>query len=221
MTNIDKMIDCSDGIEIFLSIGKNVDDVQDELKNLLFGEEDEASNYGSLTEKVNILDHLALYHQTKNLIQEKDILELDDDLLDSEFEEDISDRKSDDPDAPLAVRLVDNIIPFTSSYTQAELRQRPFRNGPPGRRRRPFRGRLPSQSQGRPSVMRPNSPIRDIRDPGLHRIPGRIQAVPDRFSQDVFGSTGLSQLSHNSIAPAVDCDFYTDDLCLAVEQYPM
>ena len=117
MTNIDKMIDCSDGIELFLSIGKNVDDVQDELKNLLFGEEDEASNYGSLTEKVNILDYLALYHRTKNLIQEKDILELDDDLLDSEFEEDISDRKSDDPDAPLAVRLVDNIIPFTSSYT--------------------------------------------------------------------------------------------------------
>ena len=65
MTNIDKMIDCFDGIELFLSIGKNVDDVQDELKNLLFGEEDEASNYGSLTEKVNILDYLALYHQTK------------------------------------------------------------------------------------------------------------------------------------------------------------
>ena len=108
------------------------------------------------------------------------------------------------------------------SMLQAELRQRPFRNGPPARRRRPFRGRLASQSQGRPSVMRPNSPIRDIRDPGLNKIPGRIQAIPDRFSPPAdFGSSVIPPLSHNSISASVDCDFYTDDLCLGVQQYPL
>ena len=108
------------------------------------------------------------------------------------------------------------------SMLQAELRQRPFRNGPPARRRRPFRGRLASQSQGRPSVMRPNSPIRDIRDPGLNKIPGRIQAIPDRFPPQVdFGTNGIPQLSHNSISSSFDCDFYTDDLCLGVQQYPL
>ena len=37
----------------FLLIGKNVDDVQDELKNLLFGA-DQANRHGNQTEKVNI-----------------------------------------------------------------------------------------------------------------------------------------------------------------------
>ena len=140
-----------------------------------------------------------------------------------EFEEDYSDRRSDDPDAPLAVRLdKDNAFISFHCMLQAELRQRPFRNGPPARRRRPFRGRLASQSQGRPSVMRPNSPIRDIRDPGLNKIPGRIQAIPDRFPpQADFGTNGIPQLSHNSISSSFDCDFYTDDLCLGVQQYPL
>ena len=107
----------------------------------------------------------------------------------------------------------------TSLWFQAELRQRPFRNGPPTRRRRPFRGRLASQSQGRPSVMRPNPPIRD---PGLNKIPGRIQSIPDRFPpKGDFGTNGIPQLSHNSLSGSVDCDFYTDDLCLGVQQYPM
>ena len=74
-------------------------------------------------------------------------------------------------------------------------------------------------------LIRPNSvksPIRDFRDPQIHKIPGRIQQIPDRFSSgnsantgDMFGSSG------NSVAAAVDCDFYTDSLCLGVNQYPM
>ena len=46
-----KMTDQFDGIELFILIGKNVDDVQDELKNLLFGA-DQGSQYGNQTEKV-------------------------------------------------------------------------------------------------------------------------------------------------------------------------
>ena len=156
-------------------------------------------------------------------LQENSPLDVDDDQI-LEFEEDYSDRRSDDPDAPLAVRLSLDFVFVAMNYPmlQAELRQRPFRNGPPSRRRRPFRGRLASQSQGRPSVMRPNSPIRDIRDPGLNKIPGRIQAIPDRFSPPAdFGSSVIPQLSHNSISASVDCDFYTDDLCLGVQQYPL
>ena len=70
--------------------------------------------------------------------------------------------------------------------------------------------------------MRPNSPIRDIRDPGLNKIPGRIQSIPDRFPPHAdFGASAIPQLSHNSISASVDCDFYTDDLCLGVQQYPL
>ena len=36
--------------------------------------------------------------------------------------------------------------------------------------------------------------------------------MPDRFP---------ARPGPNSIAAAVDCDFYTDDLCLGVKQYPM
>ena len=88
-----------------------------------------------------------------------------------------------------------------------------------GKRRRPYRGRLQSQSQGRPLVVRP--PSRDFRDPGVHKIPGRIQKIPDRFknTKDMFGS--LAGPGPNSISSSVDCDFYTDSLCLGVKQYPM
>ena len=48
-----KMIDYFDGIELPILIGKNVDDVQDELKNLLFGA-DQANRHGNQTEMVNI-----------------------------------------------------------------------------------------------------------------------------------------------------------------------
>ena len=48
-----KMIDYFDGIEDSVLIGKNVDDVQDELKNLLFGV-DQASQHGNQTVKVSI-----------------------------------------------------------------------------------------------------------------------------------------------------------------------
>ena len=49
-----KMTDQFDGIELFILIGKNVDDVQDELKNLLFGA-DQGSQYGNQTEKVKFI----------------------------------------------------------------------------------------------------------------------------------------------------------------------
>lgn len=107
----------------------------------------------------------------------------------------------------------------------AELRQRPFKTGP--KRRRPFRNRLASPSQGRPIVVRPN-PIRDFRDPQIHKIPGRIQNIPDRLATknhvpDMFGSLSQSPgAKFNSISSgSLDCDFYTDSLCLGVKQYPM
>ncbi len=53
-----KMIDYFDGIELLILIGKNVDDVQDELKNLLFGA-DQVSQYGNQTEEVNIQGYFA------------------------------------------------------------------------------------------------------------------------------------------------------------------
>ena len=59
--------------------------MQDELKNLLFGA-DQGSQYGNQTEKKN------------------SPLDVDEDQI-LEFEEDYSDRRTDDPDAPLAVRL--------------------------------------------------------------------------------------------------------------------
>jgi len=176
-------------VQSFLG-GKNVDDMQDELKNLLFGEETRSHQNSSEYETE---DEVSLY---------------DFDKYDEYDDQEIASRRSeDDLDIPIA----------------AELRQnRPYRNGG---RRRPYRGRLPSASQGRPMLMRPNSvksPIRDFRDPQIHKIPGRIQQIPDRFSSgnsantgDMFGSSG------NSVAAAVDCDFYTDSLCLGVNQYPM
>jgi len=181
-------------VQSFLG-GKNVDDMQDELKNLLFGEEERSYRNSTRNEDTEEVE-ASLY----------DFVKYDEDEYDDD-QEFASRRSEDDPDIPIA----------------AELRQnRPYRTGG---RRRPYRGRLPSASQGRPMLMRPNSiksPIRDFRDPQIHKIPGRIQQIPDRFSsgssvnsEDMFGS------SQNSVVASVDCDFYTDSLCLGVNQYPM
>ena len=161
-----------------------MDEVQDELKSLLFGDDD--LNLQNIT---GVEDDL--------YTDDEDIYEISDRSLETE------------EGNPIA----------------AELRQRPFKTGP--KRRRPFRNRLASPSQGRPVVVRPN-PIRDFRDPQIHKIPGRIQNIPDRLATkntvpEMFGS--LSQTSgakFNSISSgSLDCDFYTDSLCLGVKQYPM
>jgi len=169
-------------VQSFLG-GKDVDDMQDELKNLLFGEETRSFNNATIDSDAAEFDEIMFDEENFNF---------DDDL-------DVSSRRSDED------------VPMT-----AELRQtRPFG----GKRRRPYRGRLQSQSQGRPLVVRP--PSRDFRDPGVHKIPGRIQKLPDRFknTNDMFGS--LAGPGPNSISSSVDCDFYTDSLCLGVKQYPM
>ena len=92
----------------FLLIGKNVDDVQDELKNLLFGA-DQANRHGNQTEKVNSKHWYQVWRFVTNKMniyfQERNPPDVDEDLA-LEFEEDYSDRRSDDPDdAPQAVRL--------------------------------------------------------------------------------------------------------------------
>ena len=175
---------------ILYILGKNVDEVQDELKSLLFGDD-------------------STINQTISSIDE-DLYFNDNDVQFGDAEYEISDRSLEtESDGPIA----------------AELRQRPFKTGP--KRRRPFRNRIASQSQGRPLVMRPN-PVRDFRDPQIHNIPGRIQKIPNRLATknqapDMFGS--LSQgagANFNSLSSgSVDCDFYTDSLCLGVKQYPM
>ena len=85
---------------------------------------------------------------------------LDELLYNYEEGSDVGDRRSqeEDPETPIAVSSYLEIILHLSTSIifitfQAELRQRPFRSGV--RRRRPFRGRVTSASQGRPSVVRP------------------------------------------------------------------
>merc|ERR1719361_2988084 len=79
---------------------------------------------------------------------------------------------------------------------------------------RPFRRRVSSSSQPRPVVTRPlRDPVvtRPLRDPMLHKIPGRIQKVPDERLTSSNAVRGEKSL---------DCDFYTDSLCLGVRDYP-
>ena len=183
--SIQRLPQVSSDLTIILPIsGKNVDEVQDELKSLLFGE-DEAN----LQNSTRIEDELFM-------VDEEEV-ELSDRSLETE------------EGNPIA----------------AELRQRPFKTGP--KRRRPFRNRIASPSQGRPIVVRPN-PIIDFRDPQIHKIPGRIQNIPERLATknpvpDMFGSLSQDTRSKfNSVSSgSLDCDFYTDSLCLGVKQYPM
>jgi len=207
-------------VSSFWSGGKDVDDMQDELKNLLFGEEDtEVVDYigkpSDSTVNSKNMTRAALQKQRKRLSMiDGDRAEFD------EYDPIDYDMYSYD-NQMVSNRRIDAELP-----TPAELRQRqPYR--PP--RRRPMRGPIrPTNMRNQNLPKRHNAP--PIRAPELHKVPGRIQGlqidrnhnVPystgqnrDPFKQKVFGE-GLNAESPQGL----DCDFYTDDLCLGVREYP-
>jgi len=206
-------------VSTLLAGGKDVDDMQDELKNLLFGEEDaeivEYIGKPSDSTKINKNITRAALQKQRKLTQRLPMIDGDR----AEFEEyDPVDYDMYSYDNQMVSnRRIDAELP-----TPAELRQRqPYR--PP--RRRPMRGPIrPTSLRSQNIPKRHNSP--PIRAPELHKVPGRIQGlqidrnhnVPystgqnrDPFKQSVFGEGLNSKL---------DCDFYTEDLCLGVSEYP-
>jgi hypothetical protein len=71
----------------------------------------------------------------------------------------------------------------------------------------------------------------NYRGPGINKIPGRIQTLnPYATRSGGAGGDGLTAASFgggfqrrpapNSRPGSIDCDFYTDSLCLEVSQYP-
>jgi len=206
-------------VQSFLSGGKDVDDMQDELKDLLFGEEDaENADYigKPATKASNNLTRSRIINQRKpNMaLIDGDRAEFDD------YEPSDYDLYSYDTETG-GNRRMDAELP-----QPAELRQRrPYR--PP--RRRPIRGPIrPTNLRSQNLPNRNNVP--PIRAPELHKVPGRIQGhqidrnhnVPyssgpgrEPFKQRVFGD-GMN----TDTTQGVDCDFYTDDLCLGVREYP-
>ena len=58
------------------------------------------------------------------------------------------------------------------------------------------------------------------RGPGLNKIPGRIQTYrgDDRLASTAFG---FPRRPPPRRPGGVDCDYYTEDLCLEVRNYPM
>jgi len=182
-------------VKSFLAGGKDVDDMQDELKTLLFGEEE------FIGKPLSNLTQSEIAQPRKGNLA----------LVDGDR---ANDYDPEDYDQYNYDNLIDANRRMDSELPQpAELRQRrPYRPS----RRRPMRGPI-RPTGARIDHISNRQSLPPIRAPELHKVPGRVQGLQiDRnvgASRDPFRQNQLN-------APGVDCDFYTDDLCLGVREYP-
>jgi len=231
-----------------LSGGKQVEDVRQELSNLLFGQSVEGTEVEkgrkALREDDDInleLDgvsvgsfNLTTTGQQINKFEDEflDYLDFDSTTFDELYYDD-----------PLSTTIgrqenEDNDVVVEGLPTPEKLRQRP------PYRRRPVR-RQPYRFRHRHGVRGTNS-LPPRRNPELHLIPGRIQSLPSRGSTAggqrkpprsnghqssaphrlstplTEDSTYSGSFSAGHLAnPSSDCDYYTDSLCLEVDNYPV